>query len=132
MQANNTSADDNPQNTLPEPQPNRLRRFLTWVLLVGVFFNIISWGGAAGFLALKQSGVSIDWGGAGRLPNIRLDGQSIQQTVPSDATLPPTPIDITSVGQPSDGQLSPTPTATRPAERTPDAEVNTPPAAPTP
>jgi hypothetical protein len=109
MQPNN-----NPINTLPEPRKERLRRFLIGLLLAGIILNIVSWGGAAGFIILRQSGVSIDWGTAGGLPNIRLEGPGAQQTTSPDATLPPTPVDITSVGRPSDAYTA-TPTPTRSA-----------------
>lgn len=103
-----------------------------WVILVGVLFNIVSWGGAAVFLVLRQSGVSIDWGSIGHLPNIQLGVPDVQQTIPSNATLPPTPVDITSIGQPSDPQLPPTPTATEPVEPTPGSGLDTPTATSTP
>lgn len=128
MQADDTPPNDTSHNISPVSRQDRLRRFLKWMILVGVIFNILSWGGAAGFLALRQAGVVIDWGGIGRLPNIQLGVPEIQQTIPSNATLPPTPIDITSIGQPSNPQLSPTPTATKPPEPTPGGASNTPPA----
>jgi hypothetical protein len=132
MQVNHPPPDDYLQNAPSKTGKDWLRRFLTWMILVGVLFNIMSWGGAAGFLVLRQSGVSIDWGGIGRLPNIQLGLPDVQQTIPPNATLPPTPIDITSIGQPSNPQLSPTPTATEPAERTPGGGSDVPPAASTP
>ena len=132
MPANSSPPDNNSQNIPSTTREDRLRRFLTWVILVGVIFNIVSWGGAAVFLVLRQSGVSIDWGSIGRLPNIQLGVPDVQQTVPSNATLPPTPVDITSIGQPSDPQLPLAPTATEPAEPTPGGGLDTPTATSTP
>jgi len=132
MSSNSTPPDNTFRDNPPDvPREDRLRRLLTRIILIGIVFNIISWGGAAGFLVLRQSGASIDWGGAGGLPNIQLDGPRIRQTVPSDATIPPTPIDITSVGQPTGVQPALTATATRPVEPTPIDEADTPPATPT-
>jgi hypothetical protein len=127
-----TRPGNNSVNTLPKTREERLRRFLIGLLLAGVIFNIVSWGGAAGFIILQQSGISIDWGEAGSLPSIHLGGANVQQTIPPDATLPPTPVDITSVGQPSDSQKTSTPTATQPADDTSTSEPDMPLTAPTP
>ena len=126
------SLDTHSPDTPTETDESRLRRFLTWTLLVGIVFNIISWGGAAGILILRQSGVSIDWGDGGLLPIIQLDGPDTQQTIPPDATLPPTPLDITSVGHPPEPENTPVFTATRPAEDTPTEQPATSPATPIP
>ena len=132
MQTSNSSSGNNFLGAQSETCESRLRRFLMWVLLAGIIFNIISWGGGASVLILQQSGVSLDWGKTGLLPIIQLDNPNTQQTTSPDATLPPTPLDITSVGKPSETEDAPTPTPTKSVEHTPVAQPGTLSITPTP
>ncbi|MBN1431030.1 MAG: hypothetical protein JXB07_21855 [Anaerolineae bacterium] len=133
MQSSHLSTNESPLATQSPTCETRLRYFLMWVLLAGIIFNIISWGGVAGFVIWRQSGGSFNWREEGGIPILQFDGSDIRQTVPPDATLPPTPLDITSVGQPSSAlEDFPTPTTTEVVENTPVAQPDTPPTTPLP